>query len=126
MCGATTVQLATAVMYNGYGIIEDLTVGLSNYLDEKSVDSVKELIGQVLPKIGGLGELDFRYKVVYEIDKTKCIKCDLCYRACRDGGSDAIKLDKERLLTIDEEKCDGCSLCKHVCPVWNCIKIKVI
>jgi dihydropyrimidine dehydrogenase (NAD+) subunit PreA len=126
MCGATTLQLATAVMYNGYEIIKELVTGLSNYLYEKSIDSVKEIVGKVLPKIGGLGDLDFGYKVIYEIDKTKCIRCDLCYRACRDGGFDAINLDKERLPTIDEEKCDGCSLCKHVCPIWDCVKPKVI
>jgi len=126
MCGATTLQLATAVMYNGYEIINDMTTGLSNYLYEKSISSVKEITGKVLPKIGDLANLDFGYKVVYEVDKTKCIKCGLCYRACRDGAYDAIKADEERLPTIDEEKCDGCSLCKHVCPVWNCINMKVV
>jgi len=125
LCGATTLQMATAVMHNGYGIIEDLKTGLSNYLDEKGFGSVKDIIGRALPKIyGGLADLDFSYKVVYEIDKTRCIKCGLCYVACRDGGYDAIKLDEERLPTIDEEKCDGCSLCQHVCPVWDCIKMK--
>jgi len=125
MCGATTMQVCTAVMCSGYGIIEDLTTGLSNYLYEKDIGSVKEIIGHALPKIhGSLSELDFAHKVVFEIDKTKCIKCGLCYVSCRDGGYDAITLDEERLPTIDEEKCDGCSLCKHVCPVWDCIKMK--
>lgn len=127
MCGATTLQMATAVMCGGYGIIEDLKTGLSNYLDEKGFGSLKDIIGRALPKIyGGLADLDFSYKVVYEIDPAKCIKCGLCYVACRDGGYDAIKLDEERLPTIDEEKCDGCSLCQHVCPVWDCIKMKVV
>jgi len=127
MCGAATLQLCTAVMRSGYSIIEDLTVGLSNYLYEKGIGSVKDIIGQALPKIyGGLVDLDFTYKVVSEIDKTKCIKCDLCYVACRDAGYDAIKLDEERLPTVDEEKCDGCSLCKHVCPVWDCVNMKTL
>jgi len=127
LCGATTMQLCTAVMCGGYGIVEDLKLGLSNYLYEKGIGSVKELIGQALPKIyAGLADLDFSYKVVYEIDKTKCIKCDLCYVACRDAGYDAIKLDEERLPTVDEEKCDGCSLCKHICPVWDCVKMKAL
>lgn len=94
---------------------------------EKGIGSVKELIGQALPKIyAGLADLDFSYKVVYEIDKTKCIKCDLCYVSCRDAGYDAIKLDEERLPTVDEEKCDGCSLCKHICPVLDCVKMKTL
>lgn len=127
MCGATTVQLCTAVMCNGYRIIEDLKVGLSNYLYEKGIGSVKEIIGQALPKIySSLYDLDFTYKVVAEIDKTRCIKCDLCYIACRDGAYDAIKLDEERLPTVDEEKCDGCSLCEQICPVWGCVKMKAL
>jgi dihydropyrimidine dehydrogenase (NAD+) subunit PreA len=127
MCGATTMQLCTAVMWKGYGIIEDLTTGLSNYLYEKDIGSVKEIIGHALPKIyDSLGDLDFAHKVVFEIDKTKCIKCGLCYVACRDGGYDAIELDEERVPTVDEEKCDGCSLCMHVCPVWDCVKMKTV
>ena len=127
MCGATTMQLCTAVMWKGYGIIEDLTTGLSNYLYEKGIGSVKEIIGHALPKIyDSLGDLDFTHKVVFEIDKNKCIKCGLCYVACRDGGCDAIELDEEKVPTVDEEKCDGCSLCMHVCPVWDCVKMKTL
>jgi len=127
MCGATTVQLCTAVMCSGYRIVEDLKVGLSNYLYEKGIGSVKEIIGRALPKIySGLVDLDFTYEVVAEIDITRCIKCDLCYIACRDGACNAIKLDEERLPTVDEEKCDGCSLCKQVCPVWGCVKMKAL
>lgn len=127
MCGATTLQVCTAVMRSGYGIIEDLKVGLSNYLYGKGFGSVEEIIGLALPKIhDSLGDLDFTYKVVFEIDQTRCIKCDLCYVACRDGGYDAIKLDEERLPAIDEEKCDGCSLCIHICPVWDCVKMKTL
>lgn len=127
MCGATTLQLCTAVMRRGYGIIEDLKMGLSNYLYEKGVESVKEVIGLALPKIrDSLGDLDFTHKVVYEIDQNKCIKCGLCYVACRDGGYEAIKVNEQRLPTIDEEKCDGCSLCIHICPVWDCVKMKTL
>ena len=127
LCGATTLQLCTAVMCGGYGIVEDLKIGLSNYLYEKGFSSVKELIGQALPKIrAGLADLDFSYKAVAEIDKAKCVKCDLCYVSCRDAGYDAIKLDEERLPTVDEEKCDGCSLCQRVCPVLGCVKMKAL
>ncbi|MCK4637401.1 MAG: 4Fe-4S binding protein, partial [Methanomicrobia archaeon] len=100
---------------------------LSNYLYEKGIGSVKEIIGHALPKIyDSLGDLDFTHKVVFEIDKNKCIKCGLCYVACRDGGYDAIELDEEKVPTVDEEKCDGCSLCMHVCPVWDCVKMKTL
>ena len=47
----------------------------------------------------------------------RCVKCDLCYIACRDGGHQAIKLEESsRLPQIDPEKCPGCRLCVTVCP----------
>jgi len=124
MVGASTVQLCTAVMFRGYRIVGGLKSGLANYLAEKGFGSVKEIVGYILPKLTAVEKLDFTHRVVYEVDKDKCIKCGLCYVACRDGGYEAITLDDEGLATIDEEKCDGCSLCYHVCPVWDCIKMK--
>lgn len=125
MVGASTLQLCTAVMFGGYRIINDLTEGLSNYLMRKGFNSVNDVIGYVLPKIADeVEKLDFAYKVFPEVDRSTCIKCDLCYLACRDGGYQAIELDKERFPIIDEEKCAGCSLCMQICPVWGCIEMR--
>jgi dihydropyrimidine dehydrogenase (NAD+) subunit PreA len=126
MVGATTVQVCTAVMFRGYKIIAGLKSGLANYMREKEFGSVKDIVGFILPKISTVESLDFNQNVVYEVDKEKCIKCGLCYVACRDAGYEAITLDKENLATIDKTKCDGCSLCSNVCPVWDCIKIKTM
>lgn len=126
MVGASTLQLCTAVMFNGYRIVNDLKTGLSNYLAEKGFGSVKDVIRLVLPKLGRVEQLDFTYKVISDISKEKCIRCDLCYLTCRDAGYQAIELDEERWPIVDEEKCDGCSLCFHVCPVWDCITMKKV
>lgn len=126
LCGATTLQMATSVMRSGYEIVGDLVDGLSNYLYEKGVESVKDIIGKTLPKVlPSLGDLDFSYKVVSEIDQAKCMGCGLCYVACRDGGYSAITFSEDRAPGVDEEKCDGCSLCQQVCPVPDCIKMKI-
>jgi dihydropyrimidine dehydrogenase (NAD+) subunit PreA len=126
MVGATTVQVCTAAMFRGYKIIAGLKSGLANYMREKEFGSVKDIVGFILPKISTVESLDFNQNVVYEVDKEKCIRCGLCYVACRDAGYEAITLEKEGLATIDKEKCDGCSLCSNVCPVWDCIKIKTM
>ena len=126
MVGASTLQVCTAVMFRGYRIVKGLKSGLANYLAEKGFDSVKEVVGYILPKLTALEKLDFTHRVVYEVDEDKCIRCGRCYVACLDGGYEAITLDEEGLATIDEDKCDGCSLCYHVCPVWDCIKIKTM
>lgn len=117
LVGATTVQFATAVMRYGYDIIEDLTSGLAFYMEEKGFKSVVDIIGKSLPNIVTHGELE-RKTVISKIDEMLCIKCDACYITCRDGGHQAIKLEREdRLPEVDEEKCKGCGLCATVCPV---------
>lgn len=120
LVGARTLQLCTAVMRGGFKIIEDLTDGLSNYLDDKGFESVEELVGKSLPYIVEHSQLP-RLRVRAQIDRQACIKCDLCYIACTDGGHQAITLDGNRLPAVDEERCVGCAMCSTVCPVYSCI-----
>src|SRR2546428_12565796 len=76
--GATSVQVCTAVMHHGYRIVEDMIEGLSNWLDEKGMTSVRELTGRALPAFVEWGDLDLNYKVVARIDHQKCIGSDPC------------------------------------------------
>lgn len=124
LAGATTVQFCTAVMHFGYDLIEDLISGTAEYLEKKKLKSVSELIGRALPHIVSHEELTYKKKVVSKIDYEKCIRDDLCYIACRDGGHLAIDLGEDRKPKVDEEKCVGCGLCRLVCPVHECIKIE--
>lgn len=117
LVGATTVQFCTAVMHYGYDIIDDLLDGLAFYLDDKGFDRPADLVGRALGRIVGHGELPRDAKVMSSLIEDRCVKCDLCYIACRDGGHQAIKIDAEtRLPRIDRDKCPGCRLCVTVCP----------
>ncbi|HVP57767.1 MAG TPA: NAD-dependent dihydropyrimidine dehydrogenase subunit PreA [bacterium] len=122
--GATNVQLCTSVMSLGYRIIEDLKEGLEFYLGRKGFASVGDVVGRALPFIAKHESLSRTYKPVAEIDQAKCLKDDLCYVACRDGGHWAIELGEDRLPRVDREKCVGCGLCTCVCPVRDCITLK--
>lgn len=148
--GATNVQICTAVMHYGFRIIEQLTDGLSNYLDEHNMSSVNELIGKAVPALVDWGELDLNYRVVADIDEDKCIGCQLCVVACHDGAHQCIytpgkeaksghvapmaKQAAEKLTAdpnyrvpwVDETDCVGCNLCAHVCPVPDCITMKPV
>jgi dihydropyrimidine dehydrogenase (NAD+) subunit PreA len=115
--GARNLQLCTAPMHYGFRIIDDLLDGLSRYLETKGLTRVEDLVGLALPKLTTYEHLSRAHKVKSAIDPEACIRCDLCYIACRDGGHMAIQLDAERLPKTDEEKCVGCALCPLVCPV---------
>ena len=113
-------------MVRGYGIIDDLTDGLSNYMEEHGFSSIRDMVGVAQKKMKALSELSIQYKVVSSVDESKCVKCDICYISCKDAGYQAISLRENRIPIIDEEKCTGCSLCYQVCPVWDCIAMKEV
>jgi dihydropyrimidine dehydrogenase (NAD+) subunit PreA len=148
--GASTVQVCTAVMHHGYRIVEDLIEGLEQYLANKQMASVRELVGAAVPAFREWGELDLNYHVVAKIDEKTCIGCQLCVVACHDGahqcvhppGTPAIPghvspmaqiaLERARAAPfehpyrvpwVDETECVGCNLCALVCPVHGCIEM---
>jgi dihydropyrimidine dehydrogenase (NAD+) subunit PreA len=123
LLGATTVQVCTAVMQRGYGIIGDLKNGLSNWLDQAGYDQVQQIIGLSLPKLTEHDHLPHDIKVISYINHELCIGCGLCYVACADGGHVAIEFGSDRKVEVDPKRCVGCGLCAQVCPVPDCISI---
>jgi dihydropyrimidine dehydrogenase (NAD+) subunit PreA len=148
--GASTVQVCTAVMHLGYRIADDLVEGLSNYLAERKMRSVRDLVGAAVPAFKEWGDLDLNYHVVAEIDEATCIGCQLCVVACHDGAHQcvhppgtpaipghvapmaataAVKAAPSpphapyRVPWVDETECVGCNLCALVCPVEDCIEM---
>jgi dihydropyrimidine dehydrogenase (NAD+) subunit PreA len=124
LLGATNVQVCTAVMKYGFRIIEDLTSGLSNWMDEKGFKNVYDFVGLSVKKVTDWERLDMNYHIVANIDQSKCIHCGLCYVTCEDTSHQAINILKGspyNEYTIKEPECVGCNLCKLVCPVEDCI-----
>ena len=143
LLGSSSVQVCTAVMHHGFGIIRDMCDGLSNWMDEKGFVRLEDFVGKAVPAYTDWGDLDLNYKVVAKIDPTTCIGCQKCYIACEDGAHQCIYLPEQlekldpveaakaktqakegtaaRVPFVDEEHCVGCNLCAHVCPVPDCI-----
>ncbi|MFA4860961.1 NAD-dependent dihydropyrimidine dehydrogenase subunit PreA [Methanoregula sp.] len=114
--GASAVQVCTAVMWNGAGIIRDMNAGLSDYLARKHFAGVGELRGRALSRIGTHAALSAGVFSAATIGSPeRCTSCGRCVVACRDGGYHAISL-ADRKVVIDAARCDGCSLCSMVCP----------
>ncbi|MBD5633513.1 MAG: NAD-dependent dihydropyrimidine dehydrogenase subunit PreA, partial [Candidatus Eremiobacteraeota bacterium] len=125
LMGAATVQVCTAVMHHGFRIVEDMLDGLGNYLDERGIASVNDLVGKTVPRFVEWNDLNLDYRVVARIDPEKCIRCNKCYIACEDAAHQCIdrivRPNGGHDLVVDEAHCVGCNLCAIVCPVDDCI-----
>lgn len=118
LCGATTLQVTTAIMQYGYRIVEDMKNGLMHYMEEQGVEHLSDLVGLANKNIITAESLDRDYKVYPDFDLDACIGCGRCYVSCFDGAHQAISFDSEtRKPTCDHDKCVGCHLCALVCPV---------
>jgi len=121
--GATTVQVCTAAMIYGFKIVEDMKNGLSNFLDEKGMNSVHDLVGKAVPSV-----TDWKYLNLNHVDKAfinqdECIQCGRCHIVCEDTSHQAIfyRNNGARKFEINDEECVGCNLCVSVCPIEGCI-----
>ncbi|MHB1405806.1 MAG: 4Fe-4S binding protein [Desulfitobacteriaceae bacterium] len=112
MLGATTVQTATAVMWNGYGVISKWLKDLENWMDQKGYKSLDEIRGIALPYITTTEELAKLPSLFAGINEDKCTNCGICERVCMyraiSSNGTAYKVDKTA--------CDGCGACAQWCP----------
>ncbi len=124
--GATTVQVCTAAMVYGFKIVEGLIDGLNNFLDDKGMASVHDLVGRAVPSVTDWKYLNLNYVEKAYIDQDLCIKCGKCHIACEDTSHQAIThtVDGERKFVVKDEECVGCNLCVGVCPIEDCITMK--
>jgi dihydropyrimidine dehydrogenase (NAD+) subunit PreA len=124
LLGSTSVQVCTAVMHHGFRIIEDLTEGLSNWMDEKGYATIEDFRGKSLAAITDFGNLNLLARTVAQIEETRCIQCNLCYIACEDTAHqciDRVAVNGKEQPRVRQDDCVGCALCFLVCPVDNCI-----
>ncbi|MCH8073194.1 MAG: NAD-dependent dihydropyrimidine dehydrogenase subunit PreA [Proteobacteria bacterium] len=124
--GASNLQVCTAVMVYGFKIIDDLSDGLSNFLDDKGMSSVSELVGKAVPSVTDWQYLNLNYVEKAVIDQDLCIKCGRCHIVCEDASHQAItqSVNGERHFEVIDEECVGCNLCTCVCPVDGCITME--
>lgn len=124
--GATNVQVCTAAMVYGFKVVEGMIDGLSDFLDEKGMESVDELVGKAVPSVTDWKNLNLNYIEKAYIDQELCIQCGKCHIACEDTSHQAITqmVNGERKFKVMDDQCVGCNLCVTVCPIENCITMK--
>lgn len=113
MLGATTVQLCTAVMWNGYQKITQIVNDLDRWMDAKGYKSFDEIRGIALKDITTVEELAKLPPKFAHIDRDICTNCGKCEKICMYRAID--ELDGVRVAHTD--KCDGCGMCAQLCPV---------
>ena len=124
--GAGSVQVCTAAMTYGFKIVQEMISGLSQYLDEKGMTSVDQLVGRAVGNVTDWNQLNLNHVTKAVIDQDACIKCGRCYAACEDTSHQAIDMSADRTFTVKDEECVACNLCVNVCPVENCITMKTL
>ncbi|WP_108858866.1 NAD-dependent dihydropyrimidine dehydrogenase subunit PreA [Ruegeria sp. Alg231-54] len=121
--GCGNVQVCTAAMTYGFKIIDELTAGLSKWMDEKGYTNVSEVVGRAVPNVTDWQYLNLNYVAKAKIDQDECIKCGRCYAACEDTSHQAISMSDDRVFEVMDDECVACNLCVDVCPVDGCISM---
>jgi len=124
-CGPAVkpIALNTAMTY-GFGIIKELTAGLSLWMDEKGYSTIDEVTGRAVLNVTDWQHLNLNYVTKARIDQDACIKCGRCYAACEDTSHQAISMTEDRVFEVIDAECVACNLCVNVCPVENCITME--
>ncbi|MCK4617287.1 FAD-dependent oxidoreductase, partial [Candidatus Aerophobetes bacterium] len=75
LAGATTVQTVTAILLNGYGIIEEFIGGLKEYMDRKSYQGIEDFRGKLSSRIKGTYEIKRDHYLKAEINDNLIPPC---------------------------------------------------
>ena len=124
--GAGNVQVCTAVMTYGFKIVQEMISGLSEYLDDKGMTSVDQLVRRAVPNVTDWNQLNLNYVAKAKINEDLCISCGRCFAACEDTSHQAIAMSEDRTFSVIDAECVACNLCVNVCPVENCITMETM
>lgn len=114
MLGATTVQVASLVLANGYSAIGDIVDGIRSYMRAHGFSSMQELQGLALQQQRTdleHGDCEF-VEAKATILAERCVACGRClslsFCSAISGTLDSVSISKA--------KCDGCGFCVPFCP----------
>ena len=119
MAGATTVQVCTAALMEGFGVFKKITRGIEEFMDDKRYKNITDFRGIALKHIYSLEEVK-KEPLIAAVNKELCTGCNKCVEIC---AYEAPQLKTEKIAHIDPRKCVGCGLCLQICP-FDAISMK--
>ncbi len=112
MCGADFVQVCTATMLKGYGILPKMVSKLKEFMQEQGYRKYTDFRAVVAPHITPATGLTL-YRGHSIIDQERCTGCGMCEKI---GHCYAITI-KDGKARVNVEDCTGCATCSDICPV---------
>lgn len=113
MLGATTVQLGSALMLNGYERIREVVDELAQWMNQHHYHDICSLRSRALSGLYSYEELDTLPHRTVLSPGPECKGCDICKRVCLHN---AISISEEGMPQHSDSRCEGCGLCGSVCP----------
>lgn len=117
MCGASTVQTCTALMYSprGFGKIGEFVRGLEEFMAAKGYQNIAQMRGITLGQIKRWDEVDRESRAVSKVNPEKCNGCKECRHWCFYDAISYVEMNGKVKARIAPDKCDGCGLCASLC-----------
>ena len=111
MMGAECIQLASAVMREGYTVITKTIADMESWMQQHHCSSLREIRGAALDSLRPFE--DVQPQPITAKLLSPCVsECDLCRKGCL---YQAITRTESGIM-IDRQKCTGCGFCTARCP----------
>lgn len=111
MVGATTVQLCTTILLNGYDVIKEILEDLKVWMSAREYKSFDDIRGTALKSLKSFEDIKNLPYVAKVEDEGKCCECNKCWDNCIYAAIDIV----DGKIKINPKKCTGCGICTSIC-----------
>jgi len=122
LCGASLVQVGTAVYIEGTGVFKKINWDITSWMKRKRYSSISEFRGKALRKIVPSTELKTKERFPYTLPpetpyypKIEHKRCTICQACCRSCFYEVLHLENGK-IGVEEDRCWSCGLCVGICP----------
>ncbi len=112
MLGASTVQILTAIVLHGYGVVPSILEGMKRWMAKQGYERLSDIRGKALKSLFSFEELGMEPYTAMVTSHCTTQNCDACITGCM---YDAVR-KIEGIYSVDRDRCTGCGLCVSLCP----------